>query len=569
MGAGDKSIAVQQPGDPLVQPFHAPGAAAQGAEQLELAVGVEHRPRPLVECLLAGIRRRAFLDDLQVVPVAERAEHVAAAPAVDHQVAQHAGVPRIHADPRQIGVTVLPHRLQRRHVAGVHRLGELADAAVGAEAVAVAEHGDRLVQRRAGLVEQRGVDAFAGDLLQPVAGRRPVVAFAGAAAQFAEHRAGFHRGELVLVAEQDQPGARRQRGEQRGHHFQVDHGRLVHHQQVQRQRVAGVMAELAAVRAAAEQAVQGGDFGGDDLARRLAIGQCGKIETIHRPGDGFVQPRRRLAGGRGQADAQRPAAVERQALQQRQQAHHRGGLAGAGAAGDDAEGVAGHQCAGQLLPVGGRIRPRREQRVQRLAQRRFRQRAAQFLAALQTRVDAGAHVAFVLPVAAQVEAPAGQHQRRIAGAVANQPRIAQRSLPTGEIDGIEQHAGQGRRILLVLPFRRQRQGEAAVGQGRGKVEADVPATELVTGQRGGEDQQRIGVRRLFDEEGGEGAVQFAQPAARGPLTEQVEHFPCVHAGTSFPGVTARNSASSSSISSLGGFSQCRPWVAAWLPRRNR
>ncbi|MCY1185340.1 hypothetical protein D9M73_261090 [compost metagenome] len=98
------------------------------------------------------------------------------------------------------------------------------------------------------------------------------MAFAGAAAQFAEHRAGFHRGQLVLVAEQDQPRAWRQRGEYCGHHFQIDHRRLVHHQQVQRQRVAGVVAELAAVRAATKQAVQRGHFGGNLLADRIAVG---------------------------------------------------------------------------------------------------------------------------------------------------------------------------------------------------------------------------------------------------------------------------------------------------------
>ncbi|MNE45771.1 hypothetical protein D3C80_1400760 [compost metagenome] len=202
-----------------------------------------------------------------------------------------------------------------------------------------------------------------------------------------------------------------------------------------------MVAELAAVRPAAEQAVQRGDFSRNRFPRRLAIGQGVELQALHRAGDGFVEPRRRLAGGRSQADAQRPAAVQRQALQQRQQAHHGGGLAGAGTAGDDAEGVAGHQRAGELLPVGGRIRLLREQRIQRLPQRCFRQCAAQFFATLQACVDTGAHVAFVLPVTTQVQAPAGEHQRRIAGAARHQSRVIQRGLPTGQIDSIEQRAG--------------------------------------------------------------------------------------------------------------------------------
>ncbi|MNO87296.1 hypothetical protein D3C76_787160 [compost metagenome] len=60
----------------------------------------------------------------------------------------------------------------------------------------------------------------------------------------------------------------------------------------------------------------------------------------------------------------------------------------------------------------------------------------------------------------------------------------------------------------------------------------MSTAKLMAGQRGGKDQQRVGVGRLFDEEGGEGAVQFAQPAARRPLPKQVEHFHGVHAGTS-------------------------------------
>ncbi len=189
-------------------------------------------------------------------------------------------------------------------------------------------------------------EAFAAHLFEPGAGLRLVEAAFGIAAQVAKQAAGFHRGELVLVAEQDQPGMTRQGVEQAGHHFQVDHRGFVHHQHVQRQRIAGVVTEVPAVRATAEQTVQGGDFAGDFLLDRLGHRQRGDL-----PADGFGQPRRRLAGGRREADAQRLARRQGRLLQQRQQAHHGGGLAGAGAAGDQAEAAPGGQGAGEFLPV--------------------------------------------------------------------------------------------------------------------------------------------------------------------------------------------------------------------------
>jgi hypothetical protein len=130
------------------------------------------------------------------------------------------------------------------------------------------------------------------------------VALLGAPAQLAEHRAGLDRGELVLVAEQHQARAGRQRGQHGGHHLQVDHRRLIHHQHVHRQRVAGVVAEVAGVRAAAEQAVEGRHLDGDRRAHGLAVGQAGQVELGDGAGDGFVEPRGGLAGGRRQADAQ-------------------------------------------------------------------------------------------------------------------------------------------------------------------------------------------------------------------------------------------------------------------------
>ena len=58
-----------------------------------------------------------------------------------------------------------------------------------------------------------------------------------------EHRPGLDRGELVGVADQDQPGLGPHRLEQPGHHRQRDHRGLVDHDDVVRQPVVAVVAE--------------------------------------------------------------------------------------------------------------------------------------------------------------------------------------------------------------------------------------------------------------------------------------------------------------------------------------
>ncbi len=47
----------------------------------------------------------------------------------------------------------------------------------------------------------------------------------------------------------------------------------------------------------------------------------------------------------------------------------------------------------------------------------------------------------------------------------------------------------------------------------------MAAAELVAGQRGAEDQQRVGLGRLLRQEGGEAAVERAQPAFGDPAVE--------------------------------------------------
>ena len=60
------------------------------------------------------------------------------------------------------------------------------------------------------------------------------VAFAHGTEDGRQHVAGFHRGQLVGVAEQHQPRAAGDRIDQFGHQRQVDHRRLVDHHDIER-----------------------------------------------------------------------------------------------------------------------------------------------------------------------------------------------------------------------------------------------------------------------------------------------------------------------------------------------
>ncbi|MNB99337.1 hypothetical protein D3C75_466160 [compost metagenome] len=134
--------------------------------------------------------------------------------------------------------------------------------------------------------------------------------------------------------------------EQVGHHFQVDHRGLVHHQHIQRQAIARVVPEMTSPGPAAEQAVNGGDVG-----RNLFPNVLRDLQGPDLLADGFCQTRRGLAGRCGETNAQGHAGLDRRRLEQRQQAHDGGGLAGSRPPRHDAEGAARRQGAGQLLPV--------------------------------------------------------------------------------------------------------------------------------------------------------------------------------------------------------------------------
>ncbi len=128
----------------------------------------------------------------------------------------------------------------------------------------------------------------------------------------------------------------------------------------------------------------------------------------------------------------------------------------------------------------------------------------------------------MVPVAAQVEPGAVENQRGVAGAVADDQRVIEAGLPVGEGELAEQRAGPRRRVLQAVALRRQGEGQVRFGQGLCQVQADMAAAELMAGQRRGQQQWGGGVGHLPGEEGGEGAVQGAQPAAGYPAVEQGE-----------------------------------------------
>ena len=394
-----EAFAAQALGDRPVQGVHAEGAAAQAAEQLLAGELTQPLRGPSIRVGVVGGRadfgeQRPQTGVLAVAvqqQVGERVVFFTEGKVTEGQAAQRQAA--------QAGALLLEHPRHRRRVAAVHRQRQLTDARRVLEAPVGAQHGGLLGE--GGAVAGPGADVGAAGLAQVGHRVRRVQALVGVAAQVAHHRAGFHAGQLVLVAEQDQPGMLIQCVQQAGHHVHVDHAGFVHHHQVRVQRVVAVMPEVAAVRAGAEQPVQGGHLGGDGVAHRRRHRQRPQLLAVR-----FGEPRRRFAGGRRQPHAQAPAVRHGQALQHAQQAHHGGGFAGARAAGDDADAATHRQRAGHLLPVGVRPVAAGEQPGQGLAQGVHRHR----FAARQARLDGLGHRLLPGPVAAQIKPAAVQHQ---------------------------------------------------------------------------------------------------------------------------------------------------------------
>jgi hypothetical protein len=192
---------------------------------------------------------------------------------------------------------------------------------------------------------------------------------------------------------------------------------------------------------------------------------------------------------------------------------------------------------------------------------------------------ARAHVLLVLPVAAQIEARADAHQRRVAGAGTDQQRLRERLLPLARLKPASTSAGSGggssasSRALPLLPFGRQRQGESRCLQRRRQIEAGVTAPELVAGEGGGEDQQRRRVGNFAPQKIGKRGIERAQPL---PLSAQHASSAC-----SARGLSKRRCAHGVSRVRARRANRCverfdqaprraldmQPWLGAYTPRR--
>ena len=302
-------------------------------------------------------------------------------------------------------------------LAGVDVLGETADAGILGETEVLGEPDDAVVEARR-LDRRRGYDARggdAGDGGQPLDAR---VAQRRIGGEFREHGAGFDGGELILVAQQDDVRRGRHGLDQLGGERQVQHRRLVDDEEVDRQRIARVVAELVGVGQHAQQAVNG------ERLRGQALAQVGG-QVSGGVADRFQHPRGGLAGRGRQADP----AVRIAGEYAGEHVDDGGRLAGAGAAADDRQGPFERQCRRDLLPVGAIAQSLRVGGEQAVEER---------LHVVSDGARFGGHglhqplrePALVVEVAVQVEAAVGVEDQRVRSRHlrrADHPRVEQRA----------------------------------------------------------------------------------------------------------------------------------------------
>ena len=141
------------------------------------------------------------------------------------------------------------------------------------------------------------------------AGRRGRIAnLFGITAQLTQHGAGLDRSELVLVAEQHDSCAGRQRVEQRRHHLEMDHRCFVDDKHVHLERMSGVVSKAARVRSRTKQRMQcpGCTQRGRESRESDGLAES-LLQADERGIDGLLQPGGCLPGRRRQREAQRLA----------------------------------------------------------------------------------------------------------------------------------------------------------------------------------------------------------------------------------------------------------------------
>ena len=290
----------------------------------------------------------------------------------------------------------------------IDQLGQTPNALLGVEASGVAQHDGLLGQRIASTdcrLQPRSADRLATVGFQPGHCLLAIAAGFSVATKVAQHGACIHRCQLILVTQQDQARLPRQGIEQASHHFQVNHRRFIDHQYIQLQWLIPVVNEVARIRSTAQQTVQCGNIRRNRLLHRGADRQL--TDGL---ANGLGQACCCLAGGGGETNSQRLPFLHGRCLQQPQQAHDRGGLAGAGAAGDDAEVTSCRQRTGNFLPVATAFTVNfegvREQGIEPTGKffRCYRVHA-------QTGAQRLGNAALIVPVTTQVQTLSGQHQR--------------------------------------------------------------------------------------------------------------------------------------------------------------
>ena len=329
-------------------------------------MGLQHPGRPFIEAVLPGLVRRTVpVHPPQVMRVPHRpliSRHPIQ-PAMNHQLPQRIPTLGVHLDPGNVGYLarrtpcphLVPQALHPGHLAIVDQGRQPADAAVRPEAMAVTQHADTLVQQRAiprRVSLQPMVDGLLGHPGHPVGRLRPVASLAGMGTQLTQNGTRFHRSQLVLVPQQDEPRPGRQRMHHLRHHLQVDHRGLVDHQHVQRQRIACIMPKMPRTGPAAQQPMQCRHGPRNGRPDRLALGHVLQRQTVDGAADRAAQPCCCLAGRRRQPDTQElPLPGQRQPLQQGQQPDHRRRLARTRPPGDQPEAPSCRQRTGNPLPV--------------------------------------------------------------------------------------------------------------------------------------------------------------------------------------------------------------------------
>ena len=280
-----------------------------------------------------------------------------------------------------------------------------------------------------------------------------------------QHVTGFDRWQLIGITEQDQLRTVVDGFDQLAHQRQIHHRGFIDHHDVEGQRVVGVMAETWRVRDHPEQAVQRAGIGGQgrkqpgiDALRRHLRG--GTVQAFGHAIGGTT-------GGCGQGHARRRAAgLQRLGDAQHQQARDRGGLAGAGATGDE------QQCTPQCKRGGAGLAVV----VASVGEQAGEQRRERGAAGIRHRLRGDAlqlqcKPAFVFAIAAQVEQAVFEDERGgFGGGV--------RCLRGG-------HETRGRKLLH--PGRHIGPGDVGIDQlpWRGGIERGVTMRDGERCQRGG------------------------------------------------------------------------------------